>query len=67
MAMPRRKRYRADRGCFDVRQACISMPPAELAAIDRSADAAQMSRSHWLRQAAKRFLVWLEDPRDPPL
>lgn len=50
------KRYREDpekgRGFTLV---CISMPVEDLIAIDKSAEAAQMSRSHYLRQAAKLY------------
>lgn len=50
------KRYRADRnrgkGTVIV---CVSMPERELDLVDRMALASQMSRSHFIREAAKSY------------
>lgn len=51
------RRFRKDpstRG-LDYAQVCISVPIAELAAIDAAAEQAQMARSHFLRVAAQQF------------
>lgn len=52
-------RYRADpsvRG-QDTAKLCISMPVAELAALDAMAERTQMARSFFIRQAIKHFIV----------
>jgi predicted transcriptional regulator len=57
------RRYRRDplvRG-LDTTQTTISLPVEELARIDELARRVQMSRSCFLRQAAKYFAVYLED------
>jgi hypothetical protein len=54
-----RKRYRQDpavRG-MDSTMVCISLPIAELEALDSMCDRVQMARSHFIRQAVKHFGV----------
>ena len=51
------RRYRTDplvRG-MDTAIVSISMPAAELAALDELAEQTQMARSHLIRQAVKHF------------
>jgi len=54
--------YRQDRsvrglGCVVV---CVSMPRSELVELDAVALRAQMARSHFVRQAVKRFQAFVE-------
>jgi hypothetical protein len=52
------KRFRKDpstRG-KPYQQVCVSMPVAEVVALDRACDHAQMARSHFIRQAVKHFI-----------
>lgn len=42
----------------------ISMPVDEIKELEVICAAVQMSRSHFLRQAARRFRVWIEGPRN---
>jgi hypothetical protein len=54
-------RYRQDpavRG-MDTVITCISLPVAELDAIDGVCERVQMARSHFLRQAAKHFAAYV--------
>lgn len=65
---PQGRRYRQDptlTGEGTV-QACISIPPRELDALDGFAAWTQTSRSEFIRQAVKHFAVWIADPRQPP-
>lgn len=51
------KRYRLDHSVrgLGARVVSVSMPPRELRTLDAAARRAQMSRSHFIREAAKRF------------
>jgi hypothetical protein len=53
-------RYRQDpsvRG-MDTVVTCISLPVCELTDLDAACERAQMARSHFIRQAVKRFIAF---------
>jgi hypothetical protein len=58
---PEPKRYRADRPNIGkgTKTVCVSLPPEELAWLDRMAERCQTSRSHFIRQAVKHFGAYI--------
>lgn len=50
-------RYRKDPStrALDTVQVCVSMPVADLLALDAVCERVQMARSHFVRQACKHF------------